>query len=128
MKTILIQQDAQANVANGSNQDVISLDLSSYSTNRVMSIEVFFTMRNQDDGSVMYWRTAETDSTSSTRAPNIIGLVDSSYSFSQSITSTVHTPTLIYEQSNSTIYIRANNNTGSTQTVTYQVSYILNFI
>jgi hypothetical protein len=128
MKTILIQQDAQANVANGSNQDVISLDLSSYSTNRVMSIEVFFTMRYQDDGSVMYWRTAETDSTSSTRAPNMIGLVDSSYSFSQSITSTVHTPTLIYEQSNSTIYIRANNNTGSTQTVTYQVSYILNFI
>jgi hypothetical protein len=127
MKTILIQQDAQANVANGSNQDVISLDLSSYSTNRVMSIEVFFTMRYQDDGSVIYWRTAETDSTSSTRAPSLL-IVDSSYSFSQSITSTVHTPTLIYEQSNSTIYIRANNNTGSTQTVTYQVSYILNFI
>jgi hypothetical protein len=127
MKTILIQQDAQANVANGSNQDVISLDLSSYSTNRVMSIEVFFTMRYQDDGSVIYWRTAETDSTSSTRATSLL-IVDSSYSFSQSITSTVHTPTLIYEQSNSTIYIRANNNTGSTQTVTYQVSYILNFI
>jgi hypothetical protein len=127
MKTILIQQDAQANVANGSNQDVISLDLSSYSTNRVMSIEVFFTMRYQDDGSVMYLRTAETDSTSSTRATSLL-IVDSSYSFSQSITSTVHTPTLIYEQSNSTIYIRANNNTGSTQTVTYQVSYILNFI
>ncbi len=66
MKTILIQQDAQANVANGSNQDVISLDLSSYPTNRVMSIEVFFTVRYQDNGSVMYCRTAETESTSST--------------------------------------------------------------
>ncbi len=127
MKTILIQQDAQANVANGGSQDVISLDLSSYSTNRAMSIEIFFTMRYQSNGSMLYYRTAETESTSSTRATPLLE-VDSSYSFSESTTSTVHTPTFVYDQGATTIYIRANNNTGSSQTVTYQVSYILNFI
>lgn len=127
MKTILIQQDAQANVANGTAQDVISLDLSSYSTDRAMSIEVFFTMRYQSNGSMLYFRTTETEATGSTRATPLLE-VDSSYSYSQSTTSTVHTPLFVYDQGATTIYIRADNNTGSSQTVTYQVSYILNFI
>jgi len=128
MKTILIQQDAQANVANGANQSVISLDLSSYSADRAMSIEVFFTMKYQSNDSMLYFRTTETEATGSTRDPNKAGLVDSSYSYSESTTSTVHSPAFTYDQGATTIYIKADNNTGSSQTVTYQVSYILHFI
>lgn len=127
MESIAIQKDAQANVANGSNQDVISIDLSAYTSDRPISVEVFFTMRYQNDASIFYIRTAEVFSTSDTRNTGFSPAINASYSYSQSTTSTVHTPTVLYEQSNSTLYIRATNNTGSTQTVTYQVSYVLNY-
>lgn len=127
MNTIVIQKDAQTNVLNGTNQDVISIDLSDYTSDRPISVEVFFTMRYQNDGSIFYIRTGEVFSTSSTRNTGFSPSVNASYQYSQSTTSTVHTPTVVYEQSNSTLYIRASNNTGSTQTVTYQVSYVLNY-
>lgn len=127
MESIVIQKDANANVANGTGQDVISIDLSAYTSDRPISIEVFFAMRYQNDGSFFYIRTGEVFSTSSTRNTGFSPSIDASYNYSQSTTSTVHTPTVTYEQSNSTLYIRATNNTGSSQTVTYQVTYILNY-
>lgn len=126
--------DSYANLADNRTESVatggqtlFSIDLSDFGSGQTVSVEIFITMVSQGQTSTLYVRRSQTLVTGDTQHSTNNTTENSSWFYSQSTSGCTHSLTYSYNQATSTINIGVTNSFGSTDSVNYFYSAVLNY-